>query len=91
MNPNNYKQVYVSDLNNKIWRSSDEGATWSDMTFNLPMLRCSGWLSCEGLRAPPMVNASRHRRNDGGLPAGTRRKAWIIAKSFASIRETSCG
>jgi hypothetical protein len=38
MNPNNYKQVYVSDLNNKVWGSSDEGATWSDMTFNLPTL-----------------------------------------------------
>jgi hypothetical protein len=38
MNPNNYKQVYVSDLNNKVWGSSDEGATWSNMTFNLPTL-----------------------------------------------------
>jgi hypothetical protein len=38
MNPNNYKQVFVSDLNNKVWGSSDEGATWSDMTFNLPTL-----------------------------------------------------
>jgi hypothetical protein len=38
MSPNNYKQVYVSDLNNKVWGSSDEGATWSNMTFNLPTL-----------------------------------------------------
>jgi hypothetical protein len=38
MNPNNYKQVYVSDLNNQVWGSSDEGATWSNMTFNLASL-----------------------------------------------------
>jgi hypothetical protein len=38
MNPNNYKQVFVSDLNNKVWGSSDEGATWSDMTLNLASL-----------------------------------------------------
>jgi hypothetical protein len=38
MNPKNYKQVFVSDLNNKVWGSSDEGATWSDMTLNLASL-----------------------------------------------------
>jgi hypothetical protein len=38
MNPNNYKQVYVADLNNKVWGSSDEGATWVDLTANLPSL-----------------------------------------------------
>ena len=38
MNPNNYKQVFVSDINNKVWVSPDEGATWSDMTLNLPSL-----------------------------------------------------
>jgi len=38
MNPNNYKQVFVSDINNKVWGSSDEGATWSNMTLNLPSL-----------------------------------------------------
>ena len=38
MNPNNYKQVFVSDSNNKVWGSSDEGATWSDMTLNLASL-----------------------------------------------------
>jgi hypothetical protein len=38
MNPNNYKQVYVSDLNNKVWGSSDEGVTWVDLTANLPAL-----------------------------------------------------
>jgi hypothetical protein len=37
-NPNNYKQVYVSDLNNKVWGSSNEGATWVDLTSNLPAL-----------------------------------------------------
>ena len=37
-NPNNYKQVYVSDLNNKVWGSFDEGATWNDLTGNLPSL-----------------------------------------------------
>jgi hypothetical protein len=38
MNPNNYKQVFVSDIDNKVWGSSDEGATWSNMTLNLPSL-----------------------------------------------------
>jgi hypothetical protein len=38
MNPNNYKQVYVSDINNKVWGSSDEGTTWVDLTGNLPSL-----------------------------------------------------
>ena len=37
-NPNNYKDVYVSDINNKIWRTSDEGMTWVDLTSNLPHL-----------------------------------------------------
>jgi hypothetical protein len=38
MNPNNYKRVYVSDINNKVWGSSDEGATWVNLTSNLPAL-----------------------------------------------------
>jgi hypothetical protein len=38
MNHNNYKQVYVSDLSNKVWGSSDEGVTWVDLTANLPAL-----------------------------------------------------
>jgi hypothetical protein len=38
MNPNNYKQVFVSDLNNMIWGSADEGVTWSNMTLNLASL-----------------------------------------------------
>jgi hypothetical protein len=28
----------ISDLNNKVWGSSDEGATWVDLTGNLPSL-----------------------------------------------------
>jgi hypothetical protein len=38
MDPNNYRQVYVSDTNNKVWASSDEGATWADLTATLGKL-----------------------------------------------------
>jgi hypothetical protein len=35
MNPKNYHQVYVCDINNKVWGSSDEGVTWADLTGDL--------------------------------------------------------
>jgi hypothetical protein len=38
MNPNNYQQVYVCDINNQVWGSSDEGVTWVNLTANLPAL-----------------------------------------------------
>jgi hypothetical protein len=38
MNPQNYKEVYVSDTHNKVWRSLDEGVEWTDLTANLPDL-----------------------------------------------------
>src|SRR5262249_44612793 len=39
INPNNYKELYVSDTNNKVWRSLDGGTTtWTDITANLPTL-----------------------------------------------------
>jgi hypothetical protein len=38
MNPNNYQQVYVCDFKNQVWGSSDEGATWVNLTANLPAL-----------------------------------------------------
>jgi hypothetical protein len=30
--------VYVSDQNNQVWGSFDEGATWTNLTENLPSL-----------------------------------------------------
>jgi hypothetical protein len=38
MNPNDFRQVYVSDQNNRVWGSFDEGATWTNLTANLPSL-----------------------------------------------------
>src|SRR5258708_20851167 len=38
MNPNNYQQVYVSDLTNQVLASSDEGATWENLTASVPPL-----------------------------------------------------
>jgi hypothetical protein len=35
MNPNNYKQLYVSDILNNVWGSSDEGASWVPLTGDL--------------------------------------------------------
>jgi hypothetical protein len=35
MNPTTYRQVYVSDINNKVWGSSNEGATWVNLTSDL--------------------------------------------------------
>jgi hypothetical protein len=67
MNPKNYKQVYVSDLNNKVWGSSDEGAPWSDMTFNLASLT--------SLVTTIEVFSRRHARKHGG----DRRRFWLIS------------
>jgi hypothetical protein len=38
MNPQNYTQVFVSDDQNRVWGSFDEGASWHDFTANLPSL-----------------------------------------------------
>src|SRR5262249_1881664 len=38
MNPQNYRQVFVADANNKVWGSFDEGASWIDLTANLGSL-----------------------------------------------------
>jgi hypothetical protein len=38
MNPQNYRQVFVVDSNNRVWGSSDEGASWIELTANLPSL-----------------------------------------------------
>jgi len=38
MNPQNYRQVFVSDLNNRVWGSFDEGASWTELTANLSSL-----------------------------------------------------
>jgi hypothetical protein len=35
MNPQNYQQVFVSDSNNQVWGSFNEGASWIDLTANL--------------------------------------------------------
>jgi hypothetical protein len=38
MNPQNYQQVFVVDINNRVWGSFDEGASWIELTANLPSL-----------------------------------------------------
>jgi hypothetical protein len=35
MNPKDYRQVYVCDINNKVWGSSNEGVNWVDLTGDL--------------------------------------------------------
>ena len=35
MNPYNYKRVYVSDINNNVWGSRDEGVEWVELTGDL--------------------------------------------------------
>jgi len=38
MNPQNYRQVFVVDSNSRVWGSFDEGASWIELTANLPSL-----------------------------------------------------
>jgi len=38
MSPQNYKFLVVVDDQNRVWSSSDEGITWSNLTDNLPGL-----------------------------------------------------
>jgi hypothetical protein len=38
MNPQNYRQVFVVDSANRVWGSFDEGASWIELTANLPSL-----------------------------------------------------
>ena len=38
MNPQNYRQVFVVDDNSRVWGSFNEGASWIELTGNLPSL-----------------------------------------------------
>jgi len=38
MDPNNYKALFVLDNQNRVWMSLDEGATFTNITSNLPSL-----------------------------------------------------
>jgi hypothetical protein len=38
MNPQNYRQVFVVDSENRVWGSFDEGASWIELTANLGSL-----------------------------------------------------
>ncbi len=38
INPNNYQQVFVLDALSRVWASFDEGASWINLTANLPSL-----------------------------------------------------
>jgi hypothetical protein len=38
ISPQNYKFLVVVDDQNRVWSSSDEGITWSNLTDNLPSL-----------------------------------------------------
>jgi hypothetical protein len=37
MDPENTRHVYVLDEQNRVWASLDEGATWQNLTANLPL------------------------------------------------------
>jgi hypothetical protein len=41
MEPQNYQSVYVVDTASRVWASFDEGASWSNLTANLPSLSSS--------------------------------------------------
>jgi hypothetical protein len=38
MDPQNYQSIYVVDAVSQVWASFDEGASWSNLTANLPSL-----------------------------------------------------
>lgn len=38
IDPQNYQTIYVVDFLNQVWASFDEGASWLDLTANLPSL-----------------------------------------------------
>jgi hypothetical protein len=38
IDPQNYQTIYVVDFLNQVWASFDEGASWSNLTANLPSL-----------------------------------------------------
>jgi hypothetical protein len=38
IDPQNYQTIYVVDFLNRVWGSFDEGASWIDLTANLPSL-----------------------------------------------------
>jgi hypothetical protein len=43
MNPQNYRQVFVSDDQNQVWGSFDEGTSWVDLTANFLSLSSFIW------------------------------------------------
>lgn len=38
VDPQDYRRVYACDIDNRIWASFDEGASWRELTANLPAL-----------------------------------------------------
>jgi hypothetical protein len=38
MDPQDYRSLYVVDASSRVWATSDEGATWTNLTLNLPPL-----------------------------------------------------
>jgi hypothetical protein len=41
MDPQNYRHVFVSDSDSRVWESFDEGVSWTELTANLPALSSS--------------------------------------------------
>jgi hypothetical protein len=35
IDPQDYRRVYVNDINSRVWSSFDEGASWSELTANI--------------------------------------------------------
>jgi hypothetical protein len=64
MDPQNYKKLYVVDDRSRVWASFDEGASWIDLTANLPTL-------CQDVRSIEVFSPDAGIRNTvlivGGL------------------------
>jgi hypothetical protein len=58
MDPQNYQRVYLVDSTSHVWGSTDEGATWSDLTLNLPSL-CTDVRTVEIYSPDPGIRNTR--------------------------------
>ncbi len=74
MKPQNYRQVFVVDSNNRVWGSFDEGASWIELTANLGSLTSQvdtiqHWHSQRAGAGPPL---RLHQQRPRGRNVGPR-------------------
>lgn len=43
LDPQNFQRLYVLDFDNRVWTSLDAGASWTELTANLPALTNDLW------------------------------------------------